>query len=154
MRTGRVSLFRNLDEDHAFVPWRDEARRRGYKSAIGLPLTSGDQTFGSLTIYSSRTDAFDPAETDLLLELADDLAFGITALRSRVEHQRIEQALRGSEERLRLAQTAAKIGIFDVDLVRHHATWTEEEEAIFGFAPGTYDHASDDLLAAASSGRP
>jgi len=141
-RTGQVSVFRDLDADHAFVPWRDEAQRRGYKSAIGLPLTAGNKTFGSFNIYSSRTDAFDPVEAALLLELANDLAFGITALRSRVEHERTEQALRGSEERLRLAQRAAKIGIFDVDLVRDYATWTEEEEAIFGFAPGTYDHTS------------
>ena len=142
VRTGQVSVFRDLDADHAFVPWRDEAQRRGYKSAIGLPLTAGNKTFGSLTIYSSRTDAFDAVESALLLELAGDLAFGITALRSRLEHERIEQALRRSEERLRLAQTAAKTGIFDVDLVRDYATWTEEEEAIFGFAPGTFDHAS------------
>ena len=143
LRSGRVSLFRNLYEDQDFAPWREEAQRRGYQSAISLPLTAGNHTFGALNIYAGSPDAFDPAETDLLSKLADDLAFGLAALHSRVEHRRIELALRGSEERLRLAQAAAKIGIFDVDLVHHHCTWTEEEEAIFGFAPGTYDHTSD-----------
>jgi len=143
LRTGRLSLFRQLDQAPEFAPWRDEAKHCGFQSAISLPLTAGDKTFGALCIYSTNTDAFDPMETNLLLELAGDLAFGLTALHSQAEHRRIEQALRGSEERLRLAQAAAKIGIFDVDLVRHHATWTEEEETIFGFSPGTYDHASD-----------
>ena len=143
LRSGRMSLFRNLAEDSEFGPWRDEALRRGYHSAISLPLTTGNHTFGALNIYAGSPNAFDQAETDLLSKLADDLAYGLAALHSRVEHRRIEQALRGSEERLRLAQAAAKIGIFDVDLVRHHATWTEEEEAIFGFAPGTYNHKSD-----------
>jgi PAS domain S-box-containing protein len=143
IRTGRVSIFRNLDKDHEFAPWREQAQRCGYQSAIGLPLTVGNQTFGALTIYSTRKDAFDEAEAGLLLELADDLAFGLGALRSLAEHRRTEQALRESEERLRLAQTAAKTGIFDVDLVRDYATWTEEAEAVFGFAPGTYDHASE-----------
>ena len=142
IRTGRAGVFHNLDENHEFVPWREEAQRRGYKSAIGLPLIAGNKTLGALGIYSASADAFDKAEADLLSELAADLAFGIVALRSQAEHRRIEQALRGSEERLRLAQAAAKIGIFDVDLVRDYATWTEEEETIFGFAPGTFDHAS------------
>jgi PAS domain S-box-containing protein len=143
LRTGRVSLVRNLEHDAGFAPWREQALRCGYQSVISLPLTSSDKTFGALCIYSTGADVFDIAETDLLLELAGDLAFGIAALHSQAAHRRIEQALRGSEERLRLAQAAAKIGIFDVDLVRHHATWTDEEETIFGFAPGTYDHTSD-----------
>jgi len=143
IRTGRMSILHNLGEDPEFAPWREEAQRRGYKSAIGLPLATADKSFGALTIYSTSADAFDRGEADLLLELAGDLAFGIMALRSRAEHMRIEQSLRESEERLRLAQAAAKTGSFDMDLIRDYTTWTEEEEAIFGFARGTYDHALD-----------
>ena len=142
IRTGRTSIFHNLDEDPAFVPWREEAIRHGYRSAISLPLIAGSKTFGILGICSAKPDAFDEAESRLLAELAGDLAFGIMALRIRAEHRRTGEALRESEERLRLAQTAAKIGIFDVDLVRDYATWTEAEEAIFGFASGTFDHHS------------
>jgi len=142
IRTGQISVFHNLDENPESAPWQEETQRCGYKSAIGLPLMAGKRTYGALSIYSTSPDAFDKAEADLLSGLADDLAFGIAALRSRIEQGQTEQAWRESEERLRLAQTAAKIGIFDVDLIRHHATWTEEEEAIFGFAPGAYDHAS------------
>lgn len=52
------------------------------------------------------------------------------------------QSLRESEERLRLAQAAAGIGTWDVDLIRDYTTWSEQEETLFGFAPGTYDHTS------------
>ena len=53
-----------------------------------------------------------------------------------------DAALRTSEQRFRLAQTAAGIGTWDVDLLRDYATWSEQEEAIFGFTPGEYDHTS------------
>jgi len=142
IRTGQVSIVHNLGEASESGPWQEEAQRRAYKSAIGLPLTVGGKTFGAVGIFSTGPDAFDKTEADLLAELAEDLAFGIAALRSQAEHRQTELALRESEQRLRLAQAAAKIGIFDVDLVCDHATWTEEEEAIFGFAPGTYDHTS------------
>ena len=91
--------------------------RRGSSSA------GSRVAFGSVCIYSPQPNAFTPEEIRLLEELAGDLAFGISALRSQAEHLRTERALRESEERLRLAQTTAKIGIFDVDLVRDHATY-------------------------------
>ncbi len=53
-----------------------------------------------------------------------------------------DAALRTSEQRFRLAQSAAGIGTWDVDLLRDYATWSEQEEAIFGFTPGEYDHTS------------
>ena len=135
LRTGRVSLFRDLDREPEFAPWRDEAKRRGYQSAISLPLTAGDKTFGALSIYSAVPMPLTSRKPIFCWNWPRTWLLGIAALHSQAEHRRIEQALRGSEERLRLAQAAAKIGIFDVDLVRHHATWTEEEEAIFGFSP-------------------
>jgi len=142
IRTGQMSIFRNLNEKPEFAPWREQAQRYGYQSVISLPLAADGKVFGALSIYSTQEDAFDEDEASLLNELAGDLAFGIIALRAQAECRRTDAALRRSEERLRLAQAAAKIGIFDVDLTRDHATWTEEEEAIYGFAPGTYDHNS------------
>ena len=43
--------------------------------------------------------AFDAAEATLLKELADDLAFGIVALRTRVNQRQAEEALRTANER-------------------------------------------------------
>ena len=143
IRTGRVGIFRNPQDGHELAVWEEGMRQNGCQAAISLPLTAGGSTFGALSIYATGADAFVPAEAGLLAEMADDLAFGIAGLRSRAEHRRVVQELRESEERLRLAQAAAKTGIFDVDLLCDFATWTAEEEAIFGFAPGTYDHTAD-----------
>ena len=84
IRTGHPSISGNIPLDPAFAPWREAAIQRGYKSNIALPLISGGQTLGELAIYSVETDAFDAKEIEILKELADDLAFGIIALRTRV----------------------------------------------------------------------
>jgi len=59
--------------------------------------------------------------------------FDITARRE------AEQALREGEERLRLAQRAARIGTFDWHMPTNRLTWTPEEERLFGLEPGTFE---------------
>ncbi len=49
-----------------------------------------------------------------------------------------EAALRVSEERLALAQSAAGIGVFDWDVPSGKVTWTEEQERLFGVEKGTF----------------
>ncbi|HEX6369696.1 MAG TPA: PAS domain-containing protein [Longimicrobium sp.] len=54
------------------------------------------------------------------------------------EQKEGEAALSTREERLRLAQRAARIGTFDWDVPSGRVTWTEEEERLFGIQPGTF----------------
>lgn len=64
--------------------WRAETLKRGYVSSIALPLHETARTFGALTIDAAEPDAFDSEEVRLLTELADDLAYGVVASRTRV----------------------------------------------------------------------
>jgi len=54
------------------------------------------------------------------------------------ERKRSEEALRCSEERLRLAQQAGRIGTFDWSLLTGVNTWTPELEAMYGLPPGGF----------------
>jgi PAS domain S-box-containing protein len=101
IRTGQPCMVRNIPENPSFAPWREEATRRGYKSIIALPLTIEGQTFGAMGIYSVEADVFNVKEVKILKELADDLAFGITALRTRAKRDLAEEALHESEEKYR-----------------------------------------------------
>jgi PAS domain S-box-containing protein len=94
IRTGKPCSCRNMLTDPAFAPWREEALKRGYASSLVLPLMAGGKAFGAVTIYGRTPDAFSEDETDLLSDLADDLAFGITSLRIREAHARMEDELR------------------------------------------------------------
>jgi signal transduction histidine kinase len=86
---------------------------RGYQSVIALPLTSEGLTFGALGIYAKETDAFDTGEVKILTELADDLAFGITALHRRARGELVEEAFRKANEKLNLLSSITRHDILN-----------------------------------------
>ncbi len=93
IRSGKPSVARHIETDPVFAPWRDEAILRGYASSIALPLHSDDQVIGTLNIYSGEPDRFSPQEAELLVELARDLSYGLSALRTRVTRKQAEETL-------------------------------------------------------------
>jgi PAS domain S-box-containing protein len=100
IRTGKPSICQNMLTDPKYIPWRVEASKRGYASSIALPLFTDDQIIGALNIYAVEPDAFDSEEVKLLLELGEDLAYGITTLRTRAERKQAEEALRQARDEL------------------------------------------------------
>ncbi len=78
-----------------------------YLSSIALPLKSQESTFGALTICSSAESAFDELQVQVLQELADDLAFGLIALRTRTELNTAMQDL--EQQSLQLRNLAAEL---------------------------------------------
>jgi PAS domain S-box-containing protein len=115
IRTGRPSGCRNMQTDPNFAPWREEALRRGYVSSVVVPLLDGGRAFGTITIYSREADAFTSEEVRLLSELADDVRYGISALRLRQAHAQAEQALRDHEQELAAIYENAPLIILLVD---------------------------------------
>ena len=116
IRTGQPALARNIPTDPAFAPWRAEASQRGYASSIALPLISEGCCIGALMMYAGEPDAFDPGEIELLTEMANDLAYGIGALRHRAERMRVEETLHESEARYRALFDQNADGILIADL--------------------------------------
>ena len=92
LRSGRVELTRGVRGDPAFAPVKYLVARPGYVSNLALPLLDGTRILGAMSIHASEADAFDEAEVRLLQELAEDLAYGITTLRTREERDRIAHA--------------------------------------------------------------
>ncbi|MGS2743294.1 EAL domain-containing protein [Halomonas sp. LS-001] len=94
IRAGEPQISQNISTDPSMTPWRDEAGRRDYQSSIALPLKdSAGITFGALIIYANEPDAYDDDELRLLVELADDLAFGIVTLRAQAQHRLAEERI-------------------------------------------------------------
>jgi PAS domain S-box-containing protein len=116
IRTGQPKLVTDVRTDPSFVVWRDQAVKQGYLSVLGLPLRIGDETFGALTIYSGEVAAFDEAEMALLMELAGDLVYGLSAFRDRVERERAERQLQESEQRFRSIVESSPMGMHFYEL--------------------------------------
>jgi PAS domain S-box-containing protein len=102
IRTGRPTVCKNILKDPKFAPWREEAVRRGYGSSIALPIRMGGNMVGALNIYATEPDAFDSEELNLLEELANDISYGLTALRDKRERERAEEALVKSSNKIKM----------------------------------------------------
>jgi PAS domain S-box-containing protein len=144
IRTGQVVIARNILTDPAFGPWRQAAIQRGYAATATLPLKRGDHVLGALMVYAAEPDTFDAAEVGLLTELADDLAFGITALRMRLEHERVEEALKQSEKKYRSIFENSPIAIFQSTVKGRLLSANVAGVRMFGY------ESPEDLLASAA----
>lgn len=84
----------------------------GVQSGLALPLMN-HHCLGVLVVFSSNPDAFDADEIKLMEELASDLAYGISTLRTRIERDgAVIRELHSSVElRHVLEQTIAAIAL-------------------------------------------
>jgi len=101
IRENKVCVITDVRTDPKFAPWRAGAVQRGYAAMIALPLRVAGSSFGALAIYSGQKGSFESSEVELLTEMANNLAYGITAIRSHEEGQRATAALREAEARYR-----------------------------------------------------
>lgn len=117
VRTGQTCVFQNFETNGDYAPWKQQAQERGYTSSIAMPLIMATDShnqhlqpklngeilsipFGVLNLYSTQTNAFDPAEVKLLKELVDDIVYGIIALRIRASHAETEKKFRQLAENI------------------------------------------------------
>ncbi len=118
IRTAKPCACTDMLTDPRFAPWRKEAFKRGYASSVVLPLLADGKAFGAITIYFQQPGALSEDELGLLTELADDVAYGVAAIRLREAHARAEAALRASEERLATFAAATFEGIVESEIGR------------------------------------
>jgi PAS domain S-box-containing protein len=127
LRTGKPYGSRNVNVDAAMRPWRQEALKRGYLSTLNLPVICENQILGTLVIYSGRQGAFEEEELGLLADLAENLAYGVKAIRDRERRDRPEKELQQSRDELEvrvrerteeLRQAKARAELY-VDLLSH-----------------------------------
>jgi GAF domain-containing protein len=111
LHSGQPVALHDFASEPLFKPWLELAESFGIASCIALPLKTQDRPFGVLALHASRAHAFDAEEIVLLSELADDLAFGITVLRTRAER---DHAVEARERSMRRAQKSLEDAIQDI----------------------------------------
>ncbi len=94
IKTRRASIMRDITNDKRYWPWLEQAIKRGNAASEAFPLIVEDRVIGALNVYSGKPDAFDEAETGLLMELAGDIALGIEKIRQRTERRQMEDELK------------------------------------------------------------
>ncbi len=133
VRTNRPSVFTDL-RDSPHVPWCRVALANGFHRAVALPLRSEVGAFGFLSLYAAQSADTCPDELALLQEVADNTAFGISAIRAETErkqflaelaHGASHDAVTGLERYallehrlawlVSLPEQATSVAIFDID---------------------------------------
>lgn len=110
IRTGQPQVNDCTEIDSTMSFWRDQALERGYRSSISLPMKGASGVMGCLTIYASEPGAFSTVETvSLLVDLANNLAFGIRASRERQRREEMERQLNQAQKMEALGQLAGSV---------------------------------------------
>jgi|GEM_PF-3809275 len=153
IRTGEISFCRDLLNDPQFLPWREEAIKRGYASSIVLPIKTENKTIGSISIYARESNAFSSDETEMLTELAEDVSYGLAVIRLREANALAETELKNhrdnlehliklrtseleiANEILNEAQHVAHLGHWKLDFINNTLSWSDEIYRIFGIEP-------------------
>jgi PAS domain S-box-containing protein len=150
LRTHQTIVVQNILSDPRLAPWRNTAIDMGCASCAALPILSGDQCFGALAIYAPESDAFDAAELELLADLADNLAYGITSRRVRKTHQTAQEALTESKGQLEALLRSLPAFVFLLDDAGHYLEILTDTEDMLPRSPnrGRGHHISEVLPAA------
>jgi PAS domain S-box-containing protein len=137
IRENRICVVTDAATDPSFAQWRDAALARGYAAIISMPLRVGGLAFGVLGIYSDQAGSFDGSEVELLTEIANNLAFGITALRSQEERRRTTAALEDAEAKYRqlVEEVPAISYVAESGALGPFVYMSPQVETILGFRP-------------------
>ena len=112
-------------------------RRMASTSMITVPVRYRDELVGALTLFMGRSGRrHTPQDVSFAAELALLAAPVVVNARLVEQHRQAEEALRTSEERLRMATEAGQVGIWDWDLVRDHMTWSHRIYEMYEKEPG------------------
>jgi len=96
LQTGVVQVANGLHELPSFGPWRDRASTFGLESALCIPFTSRRSSL--LCVYDRHIVAFDPVTVRGIEDIAREVEFGITHLRSVEQLKRALDAIGGLTE--------------------------------------------------------
>jgi len=111
IRNREAVICEDITNDTRFCPWCPDAVNKKCRTIIAIPLLADRQLFGALNIQSESAGGCGPDETQLLFELAGDLAFGIAALRSSQERLKANEQLARNRSRLQSIVRSSPTGI-------------------------------------------
>ncbi len=126
-------------DEPAVEEWHSFLKDAGFAAALAVPIRLSGSAVGALTVYAAEEGTFGAQETELIEEVAADIAFGLDALDVQQRRREAEGALRESEERLRLALSAAQQGLFDLDLRTGNAVVSPEYATMLGYDSATFN---------------
>jgi PAS domain S-box-containing protein len=102
-----------IARDWQAAPWRKEALSRGYQSALSIPLTHNEISYGVLSIYAETPAAFDEYSRTVLAAFGRIIAYVIASTETRqglLTDQRTEVELEITDSDDVVSRLATRLG--------------------------------------------
>lgn len=113
--------------------WQAAAHGQGIRACALFPIVLPGRLHGVLGVDADRINPFDAREQAMLQELANDLAYGLQALRDRYDLVRTERVLRQTVGSLRALINSSPLAIVTLNLEGRVQTWNNAAEQMFGW---------------------
>jgi sugar diacid utilization regulator len=135
-RNGEVICIDEALADDGYMPWRELAKREGYRSMAAVPLMGDDKPVGVLAVYSPDVTIATPANLELLHVLSNSIAWALrVAALLRRERQMVRRLIAANEELEKNQLVLDQVDyqhhglmqlVFDGGSLSSLARWTEE----------------------------
>lgn len=147
LETGESVLVPTVDMDrlsrcYAGTSFGDYIARFPVSSVVLVPLSSRGSIFGVLNVARVGREPFEPADLGFLQEVADRATLAL-------DTQHLLEELTRSEEHLRVALEAGRLGAWEWEIAAGKVSWSTMLESIHGFDegefPGTFEAYQHDI---------
>jgi PAS domain S-box-containing protein len=135
--TGEAVIVPDVTRDPQWAPHLALAREHGIRACWSFPVRSLGRVVATLALYHRAPREPDTAETESLGMLARTAALILERHQDAEERRRAQEALRASEERLRLTIQAAELGIWEHDLAADRFRLDGRARVYYAFESGT-----------------
>lgn len=108
----RPVICNDISDEIDRIPFYRSAFLKGFSAVAVIPMTYADRLFGLVIVVSNQCGIFDEEESDLLAELAGDIAFALYGIEEDAIRKVMEKSLRESEERYRRVIDTTSEGVW------------------------------------------
>ena len=116
---------------HEGTPFGDYVAQFPVTTVMVVPLRSRGSIFGAVTVARTAPQPFEETDLRFLQEVADRAAVAI-------DNANLVQKVTRSEEQLRVALEAGRLGAWEWDMPRQQVAWSAMLERIHGLEEGTF----------------
>jgi len=154
IRQNSPVLIGDTASDERFAPWAEPAKGEGFKAVLAVPLNTKNQKVGALTLYSEQQGFFTQELVNFFHTYGQQAAIALEnanlhgELRRHADSLEIRVAERTLElaevsDRLRLAASSARVGIWDWDVLDNVLVWDDTMYEIYGVKRDDFSDAYD-----------
>lgn len=94
IRNKTFVVCNDIENDSEFLPWRDKALKRGFKSLIAIPIFCKEKVIGVFNIFSETKNYFLDEELNLIQEISNNVSYALDTIEKEKEKRQTEENFR------------------------------------------------------------